>query len=313
MHLFKKIIAILLGAFLLFIVLAFFQTYRVSKSPYQEQFTKGTAVLAEGFYPGNADFYTASWQGKTFDSHNQVGINNFGTGQEATKKYPFTTSLGKGLKDQDLNVVKIDYNNGQNPFWLSPILDEIVQVAPNQYLGKIHYRLIPGLPFTLGYFKLEKTPEPIRNITVKGKYFTIKLPQDWKVDFEDAKGIRLNELLANSPDFKVHADTTVTSSPFTPIYFDSGAKLDILVERGQLSVKEKLNGTVLSEEKVSIAGVTTTLSTYVEPSTQVGELFDAKISHAGNGYIFRMAYNPQNFKDAKQFFKDVLASFRFVE
>jgi hypothetical protein len=314
MNIFKKIISILLGVFLLLIVLAFFQTYRMNKSPYQEQFSKGTAVLAHGVLKGTADFYTGSWQGKTFDSHNQVGINNFGTGSEATKKYPFTTSFGAGLKDTETEVIKIDYRNDQNPFWISPVLDEMVQIAPNEYLGKIHYRLIPGLPFTLGFFKLQKeNTEPIRNITVKGKYFAIKLPQNWKVDFNDPKGVRLNELLAESPDFQMSVDTEATNTPFSPISFQSGATINILVEKGNISFKDKITGTILSEEKITIGEINSTLTTFTEPSTQVGELFDARISYKGNGYIFRMAYNPQNFKDAKQFFKDVLASFRFVE
>lgn len=312
MHIFKKVIFIVLGVFLLFVLLGFFQTYRSQKSVYAEQFQKGQAIHLHGFYKGSADFYTGSWQGKTFDSPSDTGTNNFGTENTAKTKYTFKTSVGPGLKDPNLEVLKIDYKDGKNPFWVSPILDEVVEVAPGEYLGKIHYRLIPGIPFTLGYFKLEKNPGSIRNITVKGKYFAIKLPQDWKVDFEDPKDLRLNELIALSPDFKGYSEQNTTTLAIYN-YFESGAKLDILVEKGLIRFKEKLEGTILSTEDITIAGIKTQLSTFTDLNTRAGEFLDAKVSYQGNSYIFRMAYSPEKFQDAKGFFKEILASFKFNE
>ena len=306
MKIISKILLTLLALFVLLLIAGGIQTYRANHSSYQEQFLKGTDILPNGFQKGTADFYKGSWQGKTFDTKTNTGINNFGTGAEATQKYPFNTSLGKGLRDGDLDVVKIDYDNGKNPFWVSPVLDEIVQVAPGEYLGKIHYRLIPGFPFTLGYFRLGQNEGAIRNITVKADQFAIKLPQNWKVDFEDAKEIRLSELIANSPDLSIRTENNTRS-------FQSGAQLTILVEHGQVSLQEKIEGTILNEEPVTFAGATTTLTTFTAPNIQLAEILDARLFHEGNGYIFRMSYNPQNFRDAKQFFKDVLTSFRFIE
>jgi len=306
MKIITKILLTILAIIILLLIAGFVQTYRANHSSYQDQFLKGTAVTPNGFQKGSTDFYKASWQGKTFDSKTNTGINNFGTGTEAVLKYPFNTSVGKGLRDTNLDVVKIDYDNGKNPFWISPILDEIVQVAPGEYLGKIHYRLIPGYPFTIGYFRLGQSQGTIRNITVRSDYFTIKLPQNWNVDFEDEKGIRLAELIAHSPDLSLRTENNIRS-------LDSGAYLTILVERGQVSFKEKLEGTVLSEEPITIAEASSTLTTFTNSNLQSAEVLEAKILHKDTGYIFRLSYQPQNFRDAKQFFKDVLTSFRFVE
>ena len=37
-----------------------------------------------------------------------------------------------------------------------PHSDEIVQIAPNHYLGKLQVRIIPNYPFTLMFFELKK-------------------------------------------------------------------------------------------------------------------------------------------------------------
>lgn len=311
-----KILGIVVGIAILLIIVGFIQTYRTNHSKYQEQFLAGTvpSPYPNGFQKGSADFYTSAWQGKTFDANSGTGINNFGT----EKKYPFNTYVEKGLQDKNLDVFKIDYKNGKNPWWVSPVLDEIVEVAPGQFLGKIHYRLIPGYPFSIGYFRLENTStssDAIRNITVSGKYFSLKLPQDWKVDFNDAKDTRLSELLAISPDFQGHTETntTTTSSPMVTNYFESGAKLDILVEKGLVSLKEKLEGKILATEDITIAGIKTKLNTLQETNTKVGEMFDARLEHQGNSYVFRFVYNQEKFKDAKGFFLDTLGSFKFPE
>lgn len=310
-----KILGTIVGIALLLIIVGFIQTYRVQHSPTQEQFLAGKtpSPFPDGFQKGSADFYTSSWQGKTFDANSGTGINNFGTEQ----KYPFNTYTAKGLQDKDLAVFKIDYQNGQNSWWVSPILDEIVEVAPGQYLGKIHYRLIPGYPFAIGYFRLENPNGEngsIYNITVSGKYFSLKLPQNWNVDFNDAREARLTEMIALSPDFKGHEEkSTSTSTPETLNYFESGAKLDILVEKGLIKAKEKLTGTIIASEDITIAGIKTKLMTITEPTTKVGQFLDARFGYEGNSYVFRMAYNPEKFPEAKQKLTEFLSFFKFPE
>jgi hypothetical protein len=62
---------------------------------------------------------------------------------------------GKGLRDKEKEVLKLNYNLPQNPFFLRPVMDEIVEVEPGKYLGKVHYRLWSNFAVTLGYFELE--------------------------------------------------------------------------------------------------------------------------------------------------------------
>ena len=69
-------------------------------------------------------------------------------------RYPFRTEVGPGLADP-VQVMKIDYDIPENPLWLRSILDEIVQVGPNHYLGKVHLRFGP-MHATVGYFELRK-------------------------------------------------------------------------------------------------------------------------------------------------------------
>ncbi len=136
-----------------FISLGLFRTWNIQQGSNQKLFSEGKIPnpLPNGFYKGAVSFKT-SWEGKKFKAGSSSGINII----DKEEKYPFKTYSGKGLTDKNLEVLKIDYNIPQNPFWLRLILDEIVEVDKGKYLGKVHLKLIPGLPFSLGYFRLEK-------------------------------------------------------------------------------------------------------------------------------------------------------------
>jgi len=133
-------------------------TIRTQSGANQEQFLGGKipASLPDGFYKGYADFSTFSWQGKNFNAAGMTGENVLAAGSSTVEKYPFTLSEGKGIRDLKLDVIRLDYDRPENPFWLRPALDEMVEVAPGTFMGKIHYRLIPYFPFSLGYFNLMK-------------------------------------------------------------------------------------------------------------------------------------------------------------
>lgn len=149
----KVIVGILL---ILVILLAtgFVRTWQVQYDKRNAVFLQGTFPdpLPDGLYAGDIG-KKVSWQGKKFNSATSEGINVFEGGKE---QYPFATYKGSGLFEKNLEVLKIDYNIPSNPFWLKLILDEIVQVSPNQYLGKMSLQIIPGFPFSLGYFRLQK-------------------------------------------------------------------------------------------------------------------------------------------------------------
>lgn len=157
-----KIILILfivtLAAAAFLILLGILRTWQVQHSSNEQHFLKGKIPneLPDGFYKGHARGYTGPWQGKTFSRKTHTGANVFANDAKQITMYPFTTSVGTGLQDKHHQVIKIEYNNPQNSFWVRMILDEIVEIKPNVYLGKINVRLIPFLPFSIGYFTLEK-------------------------------------------------------------------------------------------------------------------------------------------------------------
>ncbi len=142
----------------LLIVVGFILNWWTGRSLKHAEFLKGSVPTPalDGFYKGSANFYTGPWRGKKFDAKNLSGINVFESGDITRERFPFKTSTGRSTGDSELVVLKIDYDIPQNPFWLRPILDELVEVAPGKYLGTMNLRLIPSFPFRLVYFELEK-------------------------------------------------------------------------------------------------------------------------------------------------------------
>lgn len=115
------------------------------------------------------------WLGKSFERDNEKGFNIFTPGGASllklmtpfyklfrenrdgnTDAYYFATSTGRGFKDPTIETFKLDYDAAENPFLIRIILDEIVQTAPDEYLGKVHMKVFPGFFATIGYFGLSK-------------------------------------------------------------------------------------------------------------------------------------------------------------
>ncbi len=141
------------------VILGMVRTWQMETSRNQILFAGGKApeIALDGFYNGLVEGLEISWMGKKFDAATQTGINVFDDGNGVQEeRYPFKTAFAKGIEDKHTDVITIDYNIPTNPFWLRPIIDEIVEVAPDTYLGKLHVRLIPGYPFTVSYFELSK-------------------------------------------------------------------------------------------------------------------------------------------------------------
>ena len=164
----STLLKIIVAIIVVLIVLGFLRTWQLERSANQKVFAGGTVPnpLPNGLYNGTVPGHTVSWLGKKFfatgesasggDASEGTGINVFQNGSGTSEKYPFKTYIGKGAHDGALDVIKIDYNIAGNPLWLKPILDEIVEVSPNKFLGKLQLRIIPGYPFTLTYFELTK-------------------------------------------------------------------------------------------------------------------------------------------------------------
>jgi hypothetical protein len=115
------------------------------------------------------------WLGKSFDASNEAGFNIFTPNgarllkimtplyrlfrqneDGSTDAYYFKTSTGPALRDTGIDTFKLDYDSPDNPFLIRIILDEIVETAPQEYLGKVHMKVFPGYYATIGYFGLRK-------------------------------------------------------------------------------------------------------------------------------------------------------------
>lgn len=157
LRLFRWFLTILSLLTLLALVGGVVRTLMMVRTDDQDLFLASTtpAPLPDGFYVGDAGELSGPWLGKRFDRANSRGINLFSQRGQEREAYPFRTSIGKGLRDGHMDVLQIDYDIDGNPFWLRPALDEMVQVQPGLLLGKLHYRLIPGYPFTITFFRLE--------------------------------------------------------------------------------------------------------------------------------------------------------------
>jgi|SRR5437667_933600 len=155
-------------------------TFLVGRSERQKQFIAGSApsVPPDGFYRGSAYLLgnrPVPWLGKSFESENQKGFNIFTPSGARllrivtpfydrfrlnddgnTDAYYFDTSTGPGFKDKEVDVFKLDYDSPENPFLIRIILDEMVEVASQEFLGKVHVKAFPGYYATIGFFGLRK-------------------------------------------------------------------------------------------------------------------------------------------------------------
>jgi len=155
-------------------------TFLVGKSERQRQFLAGTVPIdpPDGFYNGSAYLLgnrPVPWLGKSFEKENRKGFNiftppgasllkvltpfykRFSVNRDGTSNaYYFDTRVGPGYRDKDIDVFKLDYDSPENPFLIRIILDEVVETAPDEFLGKVHLKVFPGYYATIGYFGLRK-------------------------------------------------------------------------------------------------------------------------------------------------------------
>ena len=95
-------------------------------------------------------------QGSTFSTREAPSYKLFQKNTDGnTEAYFFKTSTGPGIKDRDLQAFKLDYDSPENPFVIRIVLDEMVEIAPDQFLGKVHVKVFPGYYATVGFFGLK--------------------------------------------------------------------------------------------------------------------------------------------------------------
>jgi hypothetical protein len=118
------------------------------------------------------------WRGKSFSPVSSMGLNRFArnariplkvvfpsyipefVGPDRVEAFPFRTRVAPGALDPGVKVLKIDYNFEANPnLIIRRILDELVQVGPGRYLGKVLFRV--GDRFhPIGFFSLRSDSTP---------------------------------------------------------------------------------------------------------------------------------------------------------
>lgn len=129
--------------------------------------TQLTGSIAQSWMP---------WQGKRFSSASGTGVNVFtrdsltlahlywpfyhGYEDDTANTYrafAFRTYLAPGLADPDRTVLKIDYDRQDNPAaTIRRVLDELVQVSDDCYLGKAHMHWWWNRWQLVAYFMLAK-------------------------------------------------------------------------------------------------------------------------------------------------------------
>ena len=120
------------------------------------------------------------WLGKTFDASRGRGDNIFTQDSYLLSRlfnpfyrgfisdkpgtyrgFAFRTYMAPGLTDPDRQVLKIDYDLKDNPaLTVRRVLDELVQIEDNLYLGKAHVRWWWGNWQTVAYFTLTRDSVP---------------------------------------------------------------------------------------------------------------------------------------------------------
>ena len=123
-------------------------------------------LIALDMAPGLTQFFQwltnqwMPWRGKSFESTQQRGDNIFtkdsyplarlfnplyrgfvNDGPKTYRGFAFRTYTAPGLFDTDRTVLKIDYDLKENPgLTVRRVLDELVQLDDDLYLGKAHVR-----------------------------------------------------------------------------------------------------------------------------------------------------------------------------
>ena len=137
-----------------------------------ELLTTSIATAADPVVRRVADLWMP-WLGKSFDPSQNTGLNVLVKGarspmralwpsyepvsesEERIEAFPFRTRLAPGELDPEVTVLKIDYDIDANPnFLIRRLLDELVQVGTDVYLGKILMRR-QSRWHAIGFFSLE--------------------------------------------------------------------------------------------------------------------------------------------------------------
>jgi hypothetical protein len=158
MGLLKILFFLFLLVLTLFLIWSAVQNSKMKNDTQYSLFINGKvpAEWPDGFYKGQASFMESTWIGKRLNAKEKNGVNVFMENGQEKQKYVFKNYVGKSLTGTGMDVIKIDYDLPENPWWLRMMVDEIVEDKPGHFTGQLYFRGVPGVPVPLGYFTLEK-------------------------------------------------------------------------------------------------------------------------------------------------------------
>lgn len=144
------------------------------EGPYAGEFL--AFQIAPGFsqLAARLSYAWTAWRGKIFDSERSGGSNIINQGlrpiagliwpfYHGYKKYtdetylafPFKTTSGPGITNPKMQVFQVHYDIPENPGWIvRRMLDEIIQIEPDYYLGKANFHWWQGGWQAWAYFCL---------------------------------------------------------------------------------------------------------------------------------------------------------------
>lgn len=135
-----------------------YQSTKIRNNPNQKLFVGGKLPIPplDGFYRGSAFNFDGDWQGKRFEAANSNGVNVFKeTDGRLVERHRFKTYTSPGIQDP-IETFKLDYRVPGNIWWIKFFIDELVEITPGQYLGKIYLRPLGLIAIPTGYFKLSR-------------------------------------------------------------------------------------------------------------------------------------------------------------
>jgi hypothetical protein len=115
------------------------------------------------------------------------------------------------------------------------------------------------------------------------------IPEDWTIEIGDAKGIRLVDLEATSPDFEMFIEET--DGPHANIYFREGVQMQFYVLDDNSGLRTREGVEIISSYTQYFDGIEGIVETFIEPSTAEGQLREARIFYEGKSYFLRFSYS----------------------
>lgn len=159
--------------------------------------------------------------------------------------------------------------------------------------------------------------ETDKEISDKANLVSISVPKSWiVVANEGQSGNQLSKIIMQSAYYAGKEDKS-DKGAVVYTYCEAGARFSLVIYAGEDKTGFSQSGghasLVSSLSDVGVGGEKAAYHKYKEPDKFDGEILDAHVIHGGRTYVFRLAYNPQNFASPDYTFKEILNSAKFLQ